>query len=194
MTADSRAKTFDDAIAWIGKAQQLGFYSSNVARLMRAAAQAVSSVLDESEPRDLEYLREQLHDHLYARMVNKAGTITAETAKTYISRVQRLLRDFEGWSADPRAYRPRSTRRAPTERRARSVTEPTSGGTQAALSFEEEPSKPYAEHTLPLETGRAYFRVPTRISLDEFRLIMVVLASHCPEAAKAWPVVPGAAT
>lgn len=178
-------KTLADAVAWLAKAQQLGFYNSNVVRLTRVAAEAVANVLDDSEPKTLDYVRAQLEDQMYVRMVNKTESISADTAKTYIGRTLRLIRDYEGWLADPRSYRPKAgvRRTSAPERRARTQSEYRARDAGHA----DDESDGYAEHTLPLQEGRAYFRLPPRISADDYRLIMMVVASHCPDLPRREP-------
>ena len=41
-----------------------------------------------------------------------------------------------------------------------------------------------AEHALPLQSGRAYLRLPARLTLEDVRLLMVIIHSHCPDASR----------
>jgi len=173
MTEIGDQKTLDEAIEWITKAQQLGLYNANVARLARVAADAIRSVLSDEEPKTLKYVREQLANQMFVRMVNKAGSISGDTARTYISRVQRLLRDFEGWTADPRGYRPKLTIRTGGDSRG-----------QAPRRRKASDDSLMAEHALPLQSGRAYLRLPARLTLEDVRLLMVIIHSHCPDASR----------
>lgn len=184
MTEIGDQKTLDEAIEWITKAQQLGLYNANVARLARVAADAIRSVLSDEEPKTLNYVREQLANQMFVRMVNKAGSISGDTARTYISRVQRLLRDFEGWTADPRGYRPKLTTRTGGDSRGQAPRRRKGMEQRETASPEAGDDSLMAEHALPLQSGRAYLRLPARLTLEDVRLLMVIIHSHCPDASR----------
>jgi hypothetical protein len=177
--------TIDAAFEWIAKAQQLGYYNGNVARLIRAGAEAVRSVLGADEDRSLQRI-EQDADGLYLRLVNKAGSINAATAQTYVARTKRLISDYQAWLSDPRSFKP-SMRR--TRGPARAAAAPSGAAAAGAgwLPFvdangasgrPESGGTAYREHTLSLSTGRAYLRIPASISADDVALLTLVIRSH----------------
>jgi hypothetical protein len=174
-------KTIDTALEWLGKAQQLGFYSSNVARLIRAGAEAVRSVLDKDEDRSVERVIRDLDD-FHVRLLNKADNINAATAQTYVTRTKRLLSDYRGWLKDPKAYKPTARRgRGPAARSKTDRSEELPFGEEPAPPRSEgQPSAPYRDHTLSLSTGKAYLRIPASISADDVMLLTLVIRSHGP--------------
>jgi len=171
--------TLDAAIKWIEKAQQLGYYNPNVARMIRAGAEAVSKVVDGQDDQSVDHIADNL-DSIYARLVNRAGTdISAATAQTYVARTRRLLADFKEWVRDPRGFKP--TLRRPGRPPPRPKTPPAQDAFpfgNGAASVATPAGIEYREHTLSLSSGRAYLRVPATITEQDYTLIDTVLKLH----------------
>ncbi len=183
--------TLEAAIKWLGRAELLGFYSGNVARLIRAGAEAVSRVLSEDEDRSAGHILENL-DSLYGRLMNREGKLNADTVRTYVSRTRRLLKDYQNFLADPKSFKPTSRRgRGPAKMKKEPVAEPMAlfpepvVGTVPTLSAVATPPSEqgvYRDHILHLSTGKAMLRIPSSISADDVALLTLVIRSHGPAA------------
>jgi hypothetical protein len=55
---------------------------------------------------------------------------------------------------------------------------------RATVSPEASDDSLMAEHALPLQSGRAYLRLPARLTLEDVRLLMVIIHFHCPDASR----------
>lgn len=86
--------TIDDAIQWVERAKKLGYYGGNNPRLLKTATEAIMAVLGPDEPRTVASVLERLEQQLQSRLLNKAEGISRESARTYVQRAGRLLRDF----------------------------------------------------------------------------------------------------
>lgn len=191
MASEADKMTIDDAAEWIAKAEQLGYYSPNVARLLRAGVEAVRSVLHQDiDDRKVVSVEQDL-DALYSRLVNKSGNISAATAQTYITRTRRLLADYRAWLKDARSFKPTVRRAARTAaKRGRGGRAPTPAAQQdedwpadTELGAPPPPgASPYRDHTLSLSTGKAYLRVPASLSAEDVALLTLVIRSHGPTA------------
>lgn len=180
---DNENMTLDAAMAWIEKAQQLGYYNTNTARLIKAGAEAVSRVLVADDDRSIDQIANSL-DGIYTRLVNRReGAISGATAATYVARTKRLLNDYNGWKNNPRGFKPTSKRgRGPGRAKPAAPTPPAA---TMSLFPDAVPQAPvgaagpgYQEHALSLPSGKAYLRIPATISQDDFNLLTAVLKLH----------------
>ncbi len=184
-----KTDTLDAAIEWLAKAQQLGFYKANVARLLRAGADAIRGVLADDEDRSVDRVARDLGS-LHDRLLNRAGSINQDTARTYVARTKRLLNDYRGWLKDPKAYQPSRRSRRSKAKLARSPARgevfpvgdeaPSAGGEAGGAGA-------HRDHTLSLSTGKAYLRLPATLSTEDVALLTLVIRSHGPPAPDAAP-------
>jgi hypothetical protein len=184
-------QTIDAAVEWLAKAQQLGFYNSNVARLVRAGAEAVCKVLGPDEDRSAERILRDL-DTIHLRLLNKSSNINAETAKTYIARTKRLISDYQGWLRDPTSYKPTARRaRGPAKAKRVIPDQPVlvfhDGPEVGAVEEKAATENNYRDHTLHLSTGKALLRIPASISADDVALLTLVIRSHGPATPASTP-------
>lgn len=182
MTEEKQELTLEMAVDWTDKAKQLGYYDDNTARLLKTAAEAIGKIFGPDEPRTIASIKER-EEQIYARLLKKSENLSATSAQTYMSRMLRLVRDFEAFTADPKGFTPSGRGRNDEEKEKPKRR-------QAARRPEEEKNEPetpgeYREHTISLGSGKATLKVPTPITLDELQLLMLVLGSHCPDAREA---------
>jgi hypothetical protein len=168
--------TLEKAIEWTDRAVTLGYYSASVARLLRSATEALSRILAEDE-RTTEYVREH-EEAVLSRLINGSEKLSHTSARTYMTRAMRLVRDFEAWSANPAAFVPKPTRNGDDDEKPKRK----SSKTPAKESGEEEIPPTHREHVLSLSGGKATLRLPVQISLYDVQLLTLVIGSHCPEA------------
>jgi hypothetical protein len=69
------------------------------------------------------------------RLVNKAGSINAATAQTYVARTKRLISDYQAWLSDPRSFKPSMRRTRGPARAAGGFRSLTPTGPRAGLSL-----------------------------------------------------------
>ncbi|HEX8820346.1 MAG TPA: hypothetical protein VF794_10500 [Archangium sp.] len=180
MNEQGATKSLDEAIVWLREAQQLGHYNSDTVRQLRVAAEAVRSLLAPTEPRTLDYIKSN-REQLERRLINRSDSITPPTAKSYLSRAERLMRDFIAGVPLTRTQQ-QGPRRQRTSAKHHSDTDTTlpriDSGNPEQLS--------YREHSLTLSNGRASIRLPDIITPADFKLITRVIEAHCPEMLFAW--------
>ena len=87
---------------FIRKAEKLGKYPSNTAIGMLSALKIVADGLTDDEPSDMGYITEHL-DEIFHRQLNRLN-LSSASFHAYISRVQRIIGDFEKYGQDTRAF------------------------------------------------------------------------------------------
>jgi len=185
MNDESPSPTIDDAIVWAAKAEQLGYYGGETPRLLKTAAEAVRGLLGGEDTRDCEHILAHI-EQMHARLLNKSSALSRESAQKYIVRVQRLLRDFVSYSADPVGFVP-SNRRAAEVGTAKPTKKPRAAAKVADAPPEHREGHQKIPgdarvHTLSLSEGLARLDLPKTITMSEFQMMAMVMASHCPDA------------
>lgn len=114
--------TFDALQTFIDRAEKMGKYPANSAGALKSTLKIASSLISDEEPRTLDYLREHA-DEIFARSTAHSG----QSIQAYISRMKRLLEDFQaygtpqsamlGWKTAPRniSKKPRAVNKAESE-------------------------------------------------------------------------------
>lgn len=180
MTEETQELTLDQAIEWTEKAKQLGHYDDNTARLLKTAGEAVAKIFGPEEPRTTASIKER-REQIHARLLKKSDSLSATSAQAYMSRLLRLVGDYEAWVADPTGFNPSGRGRTSDEDKEKPKRRAPAREAKNAAEEQLDAGK-YREHTISLGSGKATLKVPTPITLDELQLLMLVLGSHCPEA------------
>lgn len=105
MQKSEASTSLEDVTRWIKQMGERGIYQPATARNRVTALKRLSSVLAEDEPKDAQYLRENI-EILCDRWTRKEGANPA-TANTYLSRSRVVLNDFFEYLRDPRGFKPK---------------------------------------------------------------------------------------
>ena len=202
MRDQTNPRTIDDAVEWLARMVQRGVYSTNTGRLLKVAAETVRALLAPEEPRTLDYIL-QNRKQLYCRLLNRSNSLSAASASSYVSRAERLVRDYQRWSEDPTGLQPKIARTRASKsmgvsqqerlREKQSQVFSASGGPEYEDAANFPPSwnqtgtTNYREHLLALATGKAYIKLPEVITPADLKLIMAVISTHCSSAESVVP-------
>ncbi len=102
---------------FLDKAQKLGKYPRNTGAAMTAALRVVEEGLTDDEPQSLEYLLDHIEE-IFHRQLQRLK-LTGGSLQTYISRVRRLLTDFQKYGQDSKAmlaWKPKIIQRTSRDR------------------------------------------------------------------------------